>query len=127
MEDLQFHLQIMDGKVTALLQILSSLQEDFPPDPTGAALAAEPHAKTNEGNAQTQCSTRNEMEQAEHEDMGVEEATGQHAMQDTSPVTDRDESNVDAGMQWASQGTLVEEEPWSEAILATWPGYFPSV
>ena len=67
------------------------------------------------------------MEQAKHEDMGVEEATGQQALQDTSPVADRDESNVDAGMQWASQVTLVEEEPWSKAVHAIWPGYLPNV
>jgi hypothetical protein len=126
-EDLQFRLQTTDGKVAALLQILSSLQEAFPPDLAGAASAAEPHAETSEGNAQTQRSAGNEMEQAKHEDMGVEEATGQQALQDTSPVADRDESNVDAGMQWASQVTLVEEEPWSEAVHATWPGYLPNV
>jgi hypothetical protein len=117
----------MDGKVTTLLQILSSLQDAFPPDPVGAASAAEPHAETNEGNAQTQCSAKIDVEKAKHEDSGVEKATGQHALQDTSPVADRDGSNVDAGMQVESQGTLVEEEPWYEVVLATWPGYLPSV
>jgi hypothetical protein len=117
----------MDGKVTALLQILSSLQDAFPPDPVGAASAAEPHAETSKGNTQTQCSAEIDVEHAEHEDTGVEKATGQHAIQDTSPVVDIDESNVDAGMQLESQGTLDEEEPWYEVVLTTWPGYLPSV
>jgi hypothetical protein len=127
MEDLQFRLQITDGKISTLLQILSSLQDAFPPDPVGAASAEEPHAETSEGNAQTQRSTEIVVEQAEHEDTDVEKATGQHALQDTSPVANRDESNVDADMQLESKGTLVEEEPWYEAVLATWPGYLPSV
>jgi hypothetical protein len=41
-----------------------------------------------------------------------------------STGADRTESNVEAGMQWADQVTYVEEEPWSEAFHATWPGYF---
>jgi hypothetical protein len=94
----------MDGKVVVLLQLLSSLQESFPSDPVGAASAEEPCVETSEGNAQTQQFTRNGMEQAKHEDMVVE-----------------------VGMQWENQVTYVEEEPWSEAVHATWPGYLPNV
>jgi hypothetical protein len=126
-EDLQFRLQTTDGKVAVLLQILSSLQEAFPSDPAGAASAEEPCEATSEGNAQTQRSAGNGMVQAKHEDMAVEVDTGQRALQDTSPDADRDESNVEAGMQWANQVTFVEEEPWSEAVHATWPGYLPNV
>jgi hypothetical protein len=127
MEDLQFRLQITDGKISTLLQILSSFQDAFPSNPVGEASAEEPHAETGEGNAQTQRSTEIVVEQVEHEDTEVEKATGQHVLQDTSPVANRDESNVDADMQLESKGTLVEEEPWHEAVLATWPGYSPSV
>jgi hypothetical protein len=81
--------------------------------------AVELHVETSEGNAQMRSSAGNAMEQAKHEDVSVEEATGQQALQDTSPVFERDESNVDAGMQWADQVTFVEEEPWSEAVHAT--------
>jgi len=49
-EDLQFHLHTMDGKVTGLLQIFPSLQDAFLPNPVGVALAAEPHAETSKEN-----------------------------------------------------------------------------
>jgi hypothetical protein len=75
-EDLQFHLQTTDGKVTTLLQILSSLQDAFHPDPVGTASVAEPHAEISEGNTQTQRSAEIDVEQVEHEDTGVEKATG---------------------------------------------------
>jgi hypothetical protein len=127
MEDLQFRLQITDGKISTLLQILSSLQDAFPPDPAGAASAEEPHAEYSEGNAQTQRFADIIVEQTEQEDTDVEEATGQHALQPTSPVANRNENNVDADMQLESKGTLVEEEPWYEVVLSTWPSYLPSV
>jgi hypothetical protein len=107
MEDLQFRLQIMDGKISTLLKILSSFQDAFPSNPVGEASTEEPHVETGEGNAQTQCLVENVVEQVEHEDT----ATGQHVLQDTSPVANRDERNVDADMQLESKGTLVEEEP----------------
>jgi hypothetical protein len=71
-EDLQFRLLAMDGKVAVLLQLLSSLQEAFPSDLAGAASAEEPGGATNEGNAQAQRSARNEKEQVKHEDMAKE-------------------------------------------------------
>lgn len=63
----------------------------------------------------------------EEEDTDVEEATGQHLLQATSPVANRDENNVDANMQLESKETLIEEEPWYEVVLSTWPSYLPSV
>jgi len=127
MEDLQFRLQITDGKISTLLQILSSFQDTFSSNPVGRALVEEPHAENDEGNAQTQHSTEIVVEQVEHESAEVEKVTGQHVLQDTSPVANRDESNMDVDMQLESKGTLIEEEPWHEAVLATWPGYSPSV
>jgi hypothetical protein len=67
------------------------------------------------------------MVQPKHEDMAVEVDAGQCALQDTSPNADKDESNMEAGMQWENQVTFVEEEPWSEAVHATWPSYLPNV
>ena len=116
-----------DGKVTVLLQILSSLQEAFPSDPKGAASVEEPCVATSEGNAQAQRSARNGKEQAKHEDMAVEVDTTHCAVQDTSPVVDKTEGSVDARKQRADEVTYVEEEPWSEAVHVTWPGYLPNV
>jgi hypothetical protein len=126
-EDLQFRLLALDGKVAVLLQLLSSLQEAFPSDLAGAASAEEPGGATNEGNAQAQRSARNEKDQVMHEDMAKEVDTAHCALQDTSPVVDRTEGSVDAGKQWADEVTYVEEEPWSEAVHVTWPGYLPNV
>jgi hypothetical protein len=114
-EDLQFRLQAMDGKVVFLLQLLSSLQEAFPSDPTGAASTEEPCVAPSEGNAQTQRSARNGMDKSKHEDMAVEVDIARCALQDTSPVVDRTERSMEVGRQWA----YVEEEPWSEAVHAT--------
>jgi hypothetical protein len=35
--------------------------------------------------------------------------------------------DVKDGRQWADQTTYVEEEPWTEDLHATWPGYLPGV
>jgi hypothetical protein len=126
-EDLQFRLLAVDGKVAVLLQLLTSLQEAFPTDLAGAASTEEPGGATNEGNVQEQRSARNEQDQVMHEDRAKEVDTARGAMQDTSPVVDRTEGSVDAGKQWADQVTYVEEEPWSEAVHVTWPGYPPNV
>jgi hypothetical protein len=60
------------------------------------------------------------------EDMAKEVVTTHCALQDTSPVVDRTEGSVDVGKQWADQVTYVEEEPWSEAVHVTSPGYLPN-
>jgi hypothetical protein len=57
-------------------------------------------------------------------------ATGQHVHSlpgDALPASNRDKSPVFADMHLESRGMPVEEEPWHVAILATWPGYLPSV
>jgi hypothetical protein len=116
-EDLQFHLQATDGKVAVLLQLLSSLQEAFPSDPAGAASAEEPCVATSEGNAQTQRSAGNGMEQAKHEDMAVEVDTARRALQDTSPDADRDREKrgswnaVGRSSDIRRGGTLVRSRP----------------
>jgi len=86
MEDLQFRLQITDGKISTLLQILSSLQDAFPPDLERAASAEEPHAEYSEGNVQTQRFADIIVEQTEQEDTDMEEATRQHVLQPTLPI-----------------------------------------
>jgi hypothetical protein len=54
MEDLQFRLHIMDGKISTLLHIISSFQDAFSSNPVGMDSAEEPHAETSEGTTQTQ-------------------------------------------------------------------------
>jgi hypothetical protein len=78
MEDLQFRLQIMDGKISTLLQILSTFQDAFPSTPEGAASAEEPHAESDDRNAQPQRSAEVVVEQVKHEDTEAATATGQH-------------------------------------------------
>jgi hypothetical protein len=48
-EDLQFRLLAVDGKIAILLQLLTSLQEAIPSDLAGEATTAEPEGATNEG------------------------------------------------------------------------------
>jgi len=59
------------------------------------------------------------VEQVEHENTEVEKAIGQHVLQDTLLVANRDESNLDTDMQLQRKGTLVKEEPWYEVVLST--------
>jgi hypothetical protein len=57
-------------------------------------------------------------------------ATGQHVHTpsgDALPVANRDECTVEDDMHLENKGTLVEEELWHATVLATWPGYLPSV
>jgi hypothetical protein len=126
-EDLQFRLLAVDGKIAVLLQLLTSLQEAIPSDLAGEATAAEPGGATNEGNVQEQNSARNEQHEVRHEEKAKEMDTGRDAKQDTPPAVGRTEGSVDAVKQWADQVTYVEEEPWSEAVHVTWPGYPPHV
>jgi hypothetical protein len=130
MEDLQFRLQLMDGKTSTLLQILSTFQDAFPSTPEGAASAEVPHAEGDDRNDQTQRSAGVVVEQVTHEDTEAATATGLHAYSppgDTLPAANMDESNVDADMHLEGKGTPIEEEPWYAAYQATWPGYSPSV
>ena len=130
MEDLQFRLQIMDGKISTLLQILSTFQDAFPSNPVGAASAEEPHAEGDDRNDQTQRSAGVIVEQVKHEDTEAVTATGQHVYRppgDTLPAASMDKRNVDADMHLEGKGTPIEEDPWYAVVLATWPGYSPSV
>jgi hypothetical protein len=126
-EDLQFRLQATDEKVTALLQLLSSMHEAFPSDPVGATSVEEPRAATAGGNAKGQRSAENGLEQAGRETMTVEVDSARRPLQDTTTDADRTASNVKVDVQWVDQVTYVEEEPWTGDLHATWPGYLPDV
>ena len=130
MEDLQFRLQIMDGKILTLLQILSTFQDAFPSNLEGVASAEEPHAESDDRNARPQRSAKVVVEQVKHEDTEAATTTGQNVYSppgDALPDANRDESNVGADMHLEGKGTPIEEEPWYAVVLATWPGYSPSV
>ena len=120
----------MDGKISTLLQILSTFQDAFPSTPEGAASTEEPHAESDDRNAQPQHSAEVVVEQVKHEDTEAATATGQHVYSppgNALPTANKDESNVDADMHLESKGTPVEEEFWYATFLSTWPGYSPSV
>jgi hypothetical protein len=63
MEDLQFQLQLMDGRILTLLQILSTFQDAFPFNPAGAASAGAPHTESDDRNAKTQSAAEVVVEQ----------------------------------------------------------------
>jgi hypothetical protein len=110
----------MDGRISTLLQILSTFQDAFPSNPVGTASAEEPHTESDDRNAKTQRATEVIVEQVKHEDMEAATATGQHVHSppgDALPAANRDESNVDADMHLESKGTPVEEEPWHAPFL----------
>jgi hypothetical protein len=75
MDDLQFRLQIMDGKILTLLHILSTFQDSFPSNPEGVASAKEPHVESDDRNAQPQRSVEVVVEQVKHEDTKAAIAT----------------------------------------------------
>jgi hypothetical protein len=130
LEDLQFRLQLLDGKTSTLLQILSTFQEAFHSTPEGMASTEVPHAEGVDRNEQVQQPEGVVVVQVTHGDTEAATATGIHAHSppgDTLPAANLDESNLDADMQLEGKGTPIEEEPWDAAYQATWPGYSPSV
>jgi hypothetical protein len=123
-------MQLMDGRISTLLQLLSTFQDASPSYPAGAASAGAPSSEGDDRNVRTQSVAGVVAEQVQHEDMEAVTATGQHAHTpsgDALPAANRGEGTVDADMHLESKGTPVEEEPWHAAVLATWPGYLPSV
>ena len=70
------------------------------------------------------------MEQVKHEDTEAATTTDQHVYSSPRDVlldANQDERNVGADMHLEGKGTPVEEEPWYATVLATRPGYSPSV
>jgi hypothetical protein len=130
MEDLQFRMQLMDGRISTLLQLLSTFQDASPSYPADAASAGVPSSEGDDRNVRTQSVAEVIAEQVQHEDMEAVTATGQHVH---TPVgrcpasCQQDECTMDDDMHLENKGTPVEEELWHAAILSTWPGYLPSV
>jgi hypothetical protein len=130
LEDLHFRLQLLDGKTSTLLQILSTFQEAFHSTPEAAAATEMPHAEVVDRNEQVQQPEGGDLVQVTHGDTEAATAMGIHAHNPpgvTLPAANLEGGNLDADMQMEGKGTPIEEEPWDAAYQATWPGYLPSV
>jgi hypothetical protein len=148
LDDLQFRLEILDGKTSALLQILSTFQGAFHFTPDAAGAAEHTHAgdsserglPTGDGDSgqAMHMAMDEEYTPREEETPGeyVAAGMGLHAPREvggTRPDDRREGGDSDAAthekMEW--RGEDVEEEPWDQATYATspsgWPGYKPSV
>jgi hypothetical protein len=145
-EDLQFRLQTTDEKVVVLLQLLSSMHEAFHSDPAGATSVKEPCAATDGenvtlratsvkepcaatdgGDVTMQCATESGLKQDGHETMDAEVNSVKRPLQDTTKNDVGTATKEEVEVQWVDGVTYVEEEPWTEDLHATWPGYMPDV
>jgi hypothetical protein len=111
-EDLQFRLQLLDGKTSPLLHILSTFQ--------GAVEHTQ--VETFGRNEQALPAEGGDLGQAMHMDREVATTVGLHASipgGDTFPDARLDRGNLEADTQMEWRGTPVEEEPWDEATHAT--------
>jgi hypothetical protein len=121
MEDLQFRMQLMDGRISTLLQLLSNFHDASPSYPAGAASEGVPSSAGDDRNFRAQSVAEVVAEQVQQEDMEAVTAIGQHVhtpLGDAKTATNRDECTVDDDMHLANRGTPVEEE--------SWPGYLPN-
>jgi hypothetical protein len=123
-------MHIMDGRISTLLQILSTFQDASPSNPAGTASAGVPYSESDDKNVRMQSVVEVDVEQVQREDMEAVTAISQHVHTpsgDALSAANRDECTVDADMHLEIKGTPVEEEPWHTPVLATWPGYLPGV
>jgi hypothetical protein len=143
-EDLHFRLQLVDGRLSTLLQLLSTYQEAHPAAPeeapptasdnesfrkqgaaedgeeparqevTEAVMAMGKQAQTSSGNAEVV----EEPVRQEVKEVVVAIGLQEHILsEDAETDANKDACTGDDDMQWATDVTLVEEEPW--------PGYLP--
>jgi hypothetical protein len=54
MEDLHFRIQLMDGRISTLLQLISTIQDASPSYPTGVASKGVPSSAGDDGNVRKQ-------------------------------------------------------------------------
>jgi len=119
-EDLHFRIQLMDGRISTLLQLLSTFQDASPSYPAGAASEGAPSSIGDNGTVKTQSVAKVVAEPIQQEDMEAITATSQHVhtpLGDAGTAANKDECIVDNDMHWENWGTPVEEE--------SWPGYLP--
>jgi hypothetical protein len=148
LDDLQFRLELLDGKTSALLQILSTFQGAFHFTPE-AARAAE-HMHTGDSSERGLPTGGGDSGQAMHVAMDEEytptegetpgayvaAGLGLHAPREVGGTwpdnrLEMGDSDADTHEQMEWRGAVVEEEPWDLATHATsppgWPAYKPSV
>jgi hypothetical protein len=136
-EDLQFRLQLSNEKATLFLQLLSSLHEAFLSTPAAATSEKAPEADiANDEAKEHATSTQTQSAPTSAEDIIMKEATAP-SLQETGNATEteQDMARHDRGVRkkeelevhWGDGTTIVEEEPWTGDLNATWPGYAPSV
>ena len=87
----------------------------------------EPRAAPDEGHDRTQRSTTIAREQGVREHSVAEMDSAGILMRNATTKDDGTMGEVQVDRQWVDQVTFVEEEPWTEDLHATWPGYLPSV
>jgi hypothetical protein len=136
-EDLQFRLQLSNDKVTLSLQLLSLLHETFLSTPEEETFKQAPDTDTTDGEAKVSAtSTQGHSATTTTGDVVMQCAaepylkrTGSAAMAEKDTVRrDRGaEAKEEAVEQWGDGTTIVEEEPWTGKINATWPGYASGV
>jgi hypothetical protein len=132
MEDLHFRIQLMDGRISTLLQLLSTVQDASPSYPVGAASEGAPSSASDDRNVRKQSGSVAEVvaEPVQQEDTEAVTATGQHVHTpsgDAGTTANRDECTMDDDMHWENQGTPVEEEPWPGYLPGYLPDYLPGV
>jgi hypothetical protein len=136
-EDLQFRLQLSNDKVTLFLQLLSSLHETFLSTPEEATFKQAPDADTADGEAKASATstqghgaattTGDVVMQCAAEPYLKETGSAAMAEQDTVRHDRGAETKEEVEEQWGDGTTIVEEEPWTGDLNATWPGYASGV
>jgi hypothetical protein len=118
-EDLQFRLQLANDWATLFLQLLSSLYEIFHSTPVNAETAnGEAMGSEFPPQAQGTATTTGDM---------VTQGTAAPLPEDPARKDRAAEKKEEVEMQWGDGTTIVEEEPWTGDLNATWPGYAPTV
>jgi hypothetical protein len=136
-EDLQFRLQLLNDKVTLFLHLLSSLHETFLSTPEEETFKQAPDADTADGEAKVSAtSTQGHDATTTTGDVVMQCATEMYlkrtgsatmAEKDTVGRDRGAEAKEEAVEKWGDGTTIVEEEPWTGKINATWPGYASGV
>jgi hypothetical protein len=136
-EDLQFRLQLSNDKVTLFLQLLSSLHETFLSTPEEATFKQAPDADTADGEAKESATSTQAQGAATTTGDVVMQGAAEPSLKVTGSATMAEQDIVrhDRGAekkeeveeQWGDGTTIVEEEPWTGDLNATWPGYASGV
>jgi hypothetical protein len=125
--DLQFRLQATDEKVEVFLQTLSSMQAAFSSDSAEATPTEDPRAAPGVGHDRPQCSSETARAQGVQGRNVAEKDSAGILMQSATTKADGTMGEVQVDRQWADEVTYIEEEPWTEDLHTTWPGYPPGV